>query len=129
MTKANDQMREKAFKIIQTMHQANGFCSGYCDDNASVIEQALLEAKAEGRAECENNHVIKTVTKCEHGTEVCFKCMNKEREKAIRECADLIKQPCPHYSTPCGDCRHCHLTKAAMRILRILPSRGKEGAK
>lgn len=42
------------------------------------------------------------------------------REETIRACADLIKEPCPYYPKPCGDCRHCHLTKAASRILGLL---------
>lgn len=49
------------------------------------------------------------------------------REEAIRECADLTKEPCPYYPRPCGECRHCHLTRAAIRILSLLPSDGEKG--
>lgn len=38
------------------------------------------------------------------------------RNEALEEACDSIRQPCPYRPEPCGDCRHCHLTKAAIRI-------------
>lgn len=47
---------------------------------------------------------------------------DETRRETIRECADFSKEPCPYRPEPCGDCRHCHLTKAAIRILSLLPA-------
>lgn len=122
MTKANNQIREKAKILIALLN----FDRITTYELEKEIEQALLEAKEEGRQECENKHIIKTVTVCSHKKELCSKCLLEEREKAIRECIDVAAS---HRS---GDGKYMWKACSAEiveELQKLLPSREKEGKK
>lgn len=74
-----------------------------------AIEKALLRFASEVKKECAD--LVEPQVR---------EIKRYVREETIRECADLTREPCPYYPRPCGDCRHCFLTKAAARLLSLL---------